>query len=85
MSTIERRSVGDIIRDEVSVRQTTVTHVARCMDVTVETLVGLIENTTEVTPEIAIKLQAALGLSDEYWMNQYHWMQMAKLRKLRNA
>ncbi|SIT51346.1 Plasmid maintenance system antidote protein [Paraburkholderia piptadeniae] len=62
-------SPGEILGDELETRGMTQQELARRTGLTPKHIVSLVQAKSSITPETAIKLERALGMPADYWLN----------------
>lgn len=60
---------GEVLSDELELRGMTQHELARRTGLTPKHIVSLVKAKSAITPETAIKLERALGMPAEYWLN----------------
>ena len=60
---------GEVLAYELELRGMTRTELARRTGLSEKHIISMLKGTTIITPETAIKLERALGMPVDYWLN----------------
>jgi addiction module HigA family antidote len=72
---------GEVIADTLDELEVSVTEAARALGITRQQLHNLIGKRSAVTPEMAVKLEAALGSTAETWLRMQMNYDLVRVRE----
>lgn len=76
---------GEILAEEIEERGLKQTELAAQMNVLRHHISDIIHARRNITPRLAVKLEKALGINAEYWMNLQTSYDIAQARELEHA
>jgi HTH-type transcriptional regulator/antitoxin HigA len=71
---------GEVLEYELELRRMGKMELAKCTGLTERHIKAIVKEKSGITPETAIKLERALGMSAEYWLNLETHYQEARAR-----